>query len=341
MAPESGRHGADGLLGIAVHDLVDCLVIGERVGQSTAEVGVAAGFHGGVDEHDDVVEGLGLYDVDLVGLCLQRFKVGGGELTGDLRLAGLQHLAARTGFGNLADIDILILVVVPAAAVLRIGLEHDAVPVGLGNHVGAGAAVMALVEVLNILIDHAVGHDIGRIGRRCDQVDGAGISAGDGDFILARRFHGTAVLFQNRVPDIGTALAEVHGALEGVDHLLGGQLAAVVEGHVVTELEHPDRTVFVGTPGGRQHGDDLSRFRIIVGQGLIHILQHHDAVGVFDAGIQRDIRHGVVDMIENPVVRRECAAAEASRQAEHENKDQRKGDELLHCHPSFCMLSAY
>jgi hypothetical protein len=47
-----------------------------------------------------------------------------------------------------------------------------------------------------------------------------------------------------------------------------------------------------------------------------------------------------MDMIQDFVVRSKGAAAEAGQQAEHKDQGKRKGQDLLHNHPSFCSFIA-
>ena len=341
VSPESSRDGTDRLCRVAVHDRVDSLLIREGISQRATEVRVVPRFDLRVDEHDDIVEGLGFDDVDLVRLCFKGLLVSRGELASDLRLAGLQHLAAGAGFRDLADINIRILSLGPAAAIALIGFQNHTITVGLGNGVRTATAVHApLVEVFHILVEHAVGHDIGGIRRGGDEVHRAGISAGDRDLIVSGRFDRTAVLLEHRVPNIDAALAEIHRPLEGIHHLLGGEFAAIMEGYVVTDLKDPYRSVFVGFPGGGKHGYDLSALRVVMRQRLIDVLQDHDTVGILDAGIQRHIGDRSMDMIQDFVVRSKGAAAEAGQQAEHKDQGKPKGQDLLHNHPSFCSFMA-
>ena len=158
---------------------------------------------------------------------------------------------------------------------------------------------MTLVEPLGGLVDDAVGHDVSSIARGADQIHCAGIAAGKGHFVFAGSLHLAAVRCLHSVPDISAALTQLHGAFHGVHHLLCSHFGTVVEGHVVSELEGPDRTVLVLRPFGGQQGVHFAGLGIVAGQSLINILQSHKAVGILRAGVQGDIGCRVVSMVQN------------------------------------------
>ena len=195
---------------------------------------------------------------------------------------------------------------------------------------------MAFVEPLGGLLNDAVGHDVGGVARGDHQVDGAGIAAGDGHLILAGGLDLAAVALQHRVPDVGTALTQIHGTPEGVHNLLGGHVGAVVEVHIVPKLEGPDSAVLVFLPLGGEQRIQAAGFGVVPGQGLVDVLQHHDAVGILGAGIQGNIGCGIVNVIEHLVIlaclgrAAGAAGAAAGCQAEGHQSGKNQAEQFFH-----------
>src|SRR5699024_4083331 len=73
------------------------------------------------------------------------------------------------------------------------------------------------------------------------------------------------------LPGVGELL--INDPVVGVGHVLGGEVAAVVEGDVVAQVEGPGEVVVADVPG---LGQRRLHLQVLVGlhQGVVHVLQH-------------------------------------------------------------------
>lgn len=85
-----------------------------------------------------------------------------------------------------------------------------------------------------------------------------------------------------------------------------------------------------------EQGIQAAGFGVVPGQGLVDVLQHHDAVGIFGAGIQGNIGCGIVNVIEHLVIlaclgrAAGAAGAAAGCQAENHQSGKNQAEQFFH-----------
>ena len=280
MSPHAAGNDAEGLDCIADHDAIHGLFIGEGIGQCAPEIGIVAGILLAVQEGNGIGPGIKLGGVQAV-IRLQSLQIRAGEVLSQLSFAGLHHLTAGAGLLNCLDQNGLVLIVRPAAPVVFIGLQHHGVlPGGLGNGIGTGASVVTGVEPLNILLHGFGADDISGIAGGGNQVDGGGVGTFKNDLVVA-----VGLYALHSTPVVGGALAQRKRALHRCLDISTGHLGAVVESHVLTQLEGPDGTIFIAAPLSGQFGFHLTGLGVVIGQGFVDILENHNAIGVLGAGV--------------------------------------------------------
>src|SRR5699024_8123800 len=235
-----GRDGELVGLGGAVGDGLDDRFPVDRVGDRLPGLHVVPGGVGLVQRQVPVVarrrdaEFQGVVTLELVYL-LRRDHVG------PLDLPGLQGGQGGGGFGDeliLHTRDLRC-----AAPVVGVRGQGDVVPGGpflQGERAGAhgGGGDVPGLQVLLVHDRHALEH--AEVGQ---QVRG-GLGQGDHHGVVAR---GGDVGDGGELPGVGELL--INDPVVGVGHVLGGEVAAVVEGDVVAQVEGPGEVVVADVPG--------------------------------------------------------------------------------------------
>ena len=168
--------------------------------------------------------------------------------------------------------------------VVRVLLQdaHGRVGGELLLHEGTGAVLMQNQR----LMGRPIRHDIGEfVGDQDGQLDHR-LLGGEGDRIGIGRLDAVGIEEgQHRLR--AAAELRIEHALEGIDHVGGGEILAAVELHALAQMEGPGQPVIRHRPVGRQLRQDLEIVvdidqAVVDGEGVIGIV-----AGVHVGGIHR------------------------------------------------------
>ena len=264
------EHAVGGGGGAEPDGLGDGVAVGGH-DHCAAEGGVVDG--GFVDlEADEVVpEVVGLVREGDAGGVAQGGEGDGGDILGGVALAGLEGGEDCVGVGDDApdhavDLGGRVLEDGRAPVVAVVLLEHEFLPGGPGDPAEWAGAVEALDAEIGAELFDAVFVD----DREEEQAELEGqFVEGGGEFVFDGEGVGRAdVLDGAGAPADGGVGGGVDEALDGVDDVVGGHLAAAAEGDVVAEVEGVELAVGADVPGFGEAGADGFHVPIEGGEGV-------------------------------------------------------------------------
>ncbi len=281
------RHGAACLLPQPARADRHDVVVGDGVGDGLAHQRVVQRLFLRVQQSDIVKEGRVLID-HKVGVGLAALQCLCWQREGQVDFAALEHLRLHHLFGDDADDHFVELVVVPAAPVVLKASEDDLLVRGVAlQHPRSGTGLVPGLEPLRVLQRGGVGaHYPGGIGGGGDAVQGVGGGEGKAD---GRVVHCLDIV--HHPPDPGSAGAQGAGALDGGDHRVGVQFAAVVELDPLAQVEGPSEAILRDIPRFGQRWLETA-VGLDPHQWLIDVCHVEGLGGEGSAGVPRGDRCG-------------------------------------------------
>ena len=256
---EGRNRAAERLVGAATGGDEFLVVDGVTDGLANALVG-QLGTGGVVEAEHELVGAITGLDRVVRGIGLERL----GEVLGNrgehLHIAGLQGVDRGVVISQILDHHggRLGLVLAP---VFLVGLQRNrAVLHELGDGVRAGADGLGLQVVLGVLVEHqsgAAGQGPQQVGVRALECDDHGVGVLGLDLIDGSERVGVVIVLGDEFVD-------------GPGHVLGVELVAVGEGHVLVEVEGVGQAVLGRLPAGGDGGNDLV-LGVAGHQTLVHV----------------------------------------------------------------------
>ncbi len=225
----------------------------DRLGDRLPDADVRKGFARAV-EHQVVVEGARSGREDDAGFAAERFDVLLWNLVGEVDAGGFDVRGAGGVVGDrgpdqLVEVGETLLVVVRVLDQLRVraGDELDELE-GSGTDGG--------LREIAVLLDLFLRHDRHRAGELGHQ-GGKGFAHRDLDGVGGRRLDAGDV---DQEIALGRTAGRIFDPVEGVNDVVGGHFAAIVEFHAGAQFEVVDESVVADRPGLGEIGEDVGTF---------------------------------------------------------------------------------